>query len=128
MGQQQLLLIVLGTMIVGVAVVIGINIFTTETINAERDALMVDVNKVAASAASYWRTPIALGGGARSFLGVTNVTSFGSDSSNENGNFIMSSIMTNQFVLTATGTNEGVIVIATITQQGVTGSPAITLP
>ena len=115
-------------MIVSVAVVIGINIFTTGTINAERDALMVDVNKVAASAASYWRTPVALGGGARSFLGVTNVTSFGSDSSNENGNYIMSSVMTNQFILTATGTNEGVIVIATITQQGVTGSPAITMP
>ena len=128
MGQQQLLLIVLGTIIVGVAVVVGINMFTTGAINAERDALLMDVNNVAATAASYWRRPVALGGGARSFLGLTNVTSFGSDSSNLNGNYIMSSVMTNQFVLTATGLNEGVIVVATITQQGISGSPMITLP
>lgn len=128
MGQQQLLLIVLGTIIVGVAVVVGINMFTTGAINAERDALILDVNTVAASAASYWRKPAALGGGARSFVGVSDITSFGSDSSTMNGNFVMSSVSNNQFVLTATGTNEGVIIVVTITQQGVTGSPSITLP
>ena len=128
MGQQQLLLIVLGTIIVGVAVVVGINMFTTGAINSERDALILDVNTVAASAASYWRKPAALGGGARSFVGVSDITSFGSDSSTMNGNFVMSSVTVNQFVLTATGANEGVIIVATITQQGVTGSPAITLP
>jgi len=128
MGQQQLLLIVLGTIIVGVAVVVGINMFTTGAINSERDALILDINTVAASAASYWRKPAALGGGARSFVGVSDITSFGSDSSTMNGNFTMSSVTTNQFVLTATGANEGVIIVATITQQGVTGSPAITLP
>ena len=134
MEQLKLLLLLLGTIIVSVAVVIGINIFTADIINAEgdalaeRDALIVDVNKVAATASSYWRMPITLGGGSRSFLGVTDVTSFGSDSSNINGNFIMSSIMTDKFVLTATGLNEGVIVVATITEQGISGSPAITLP
>ena len=44
MGQQQLLLIVLGTIIVGVAVVVGINMFTTGAVNSERDALILDVN------------------------------------------------------------------------------------
>jgi len=44
MGQQQLLLIVLGTIIVGVAVIVGINMFTTGAVNAERDALLQDVN------------------------------------------------------------------------------------
>ena len=128
MGQQQLLLIVLGTIIVGVAVVVGINMFTTGAINSERDALILDINTVAASAASYWRKPTALGGGARSFVGVSDITSFGSDSSTMNGNFVMSSVSANQFVLTATGANEGVIIVATITQQGVTGTPSITLP
>ena len=128
MGQQQLLLIVLGTIIVGVAVVVGINMFTTGAVNAERDALLQDVNNVASTAASYWRKPAALGGGARSFVGVSDVTSFGADSSNANGNFLMSSVIANSFTLTATGSNEGVIIIATITQQGVSGTPAITLP
>lgn len=128
MGQQQLLLIVLGTIIVGVAVVVGINMFTTGAVNAERDALLQDVNNVASSAASYWRKPAALGGGARDFTGVTSVITFGSDSSNANGSFVMSAVATSQFVLTATGSNEGVIIVATITQQGVSGTPTITLP
>ncbi len=128
MGKHQLLLIVLGTIIVGVAVVVGINMFTTGAVNAERDALLQDVNNVASTAASYWRKPAALGGGARSFIGVSDVTSFGADSSNANGNFLMSSVITNSFTLTATGANEGIIIVATITQQGVSGTPAITLP
>ena len=128
MEKLKLLLLLLGTIIVSVAVVIGVNISNPDIINAERDALIVEVNKVAATASSYWRMPITLGGGSRSFLGITNVTSFGSDSSNINGNFIMSSIMTDNFVLTATGSDEGVIVVATITGQGITGSPVITLP
>ncbi|MCH7619961.1 MAG: hypothetical protein IH880_09385 [Candidatus Marinimicrobia bacterium] len=128
MGQQQLLLIVLGTIIVGVAVVVGINMFTTGAVNAERDALLQDVNNIASSAASYWRKPAALGGGARDFTGVTSVITFGADSSNANGVFTMNVTSATQFTLTATGSNEGVIVVAIVTQQGVSGTPTITLP
>ena len=128
MGQQQLLLIVLGTIIVGIAVIVGINMFTTGAVNAERDALLQDVNNVASTAASYWRKPAALGGGARSFVGVSDVIAFGADSSNANGNFLMSTVTANSFTLTATGANEGVIIVANITQQGVSGTPTITLP
>ena len=128
MGQQQLLLIVLGTIIVGVAVVVGINMFATGAINAERDALLQDVNNVASTAASYWRKPAALGGGNRSFVGVSDVTTFGADSSNANGNMIMSTVTATSFTVTATGANEGVIIVASITQQGVSGTPTITLP
>ena len=128
MGQQQLLLIVLGTIIVGIAVIVGINMFTTGAVNAERDALLQDVNNVASTAASYWRKPAPLGGGARSFVGVSDVIAFGADSSNANGNFLMSTVTANSFTLTATGANEGVIIVANITQQGVSGTPTITLP
>ena len=128
MGQQQLLLIVLGTIIVGVAVVVGINMFTTGAVNAERDALLQDVNNIASSAASYWRKPAALGGGARDFTGVTSVITFGADSSNANGVFTMNVTSATQFTLTATGSNEGVIIVAIVTQQGVSGTPTITLP
>ena len=128
MGQQQLLLIVLGTIIVGVAIVVGINMFATGAVNAERDALLQDVNNVASSAASYWRKPSALGGGNRTFVGVSDVTTFGADSSNANGNYIMSAVTATGFTVTATGANEGVIIVATVSQQGVSGTPTITLP
>ena len=125
---QLLLLIVLGTIIVGVAVVVGINMFTTGAVNAERDALLQDVNNIASSASSYWRKPAELGGGARDFTGVTSVVTFGSDSSNANGVFTMNVTSATQFTLTATGSNEGVIIVAIVTQQGVSGTPTITLP
>ena len=125
MGQQQLLLIVLGTIIVGVAVVVGINMFGQGAVNAERDALLQDVNAIASNAAAYWRKPAALGGGARDFTGITNVTTFGSDSTNANGAFTMSVTNATTFELVATGANEGVVVTATVTQDGVTGTPTI---
>lgn len=128
MGQHQILLIAFGTIILSAAVVVGMNVYAIGSLNSEIDALIIDVNSVAASATSYWRMPVALGGGARSFEGVSDVTSFDSDLSNMNGTFVLSSVITNQFVLTATSANEGIIVVATITQEGLKGSPAITLP
>ena len=106
----------------------GTKLFLTGAVKAERDALLHDINKMASAAASYWRKPVALGGGARSFAGVTDVTSFGTDSSNENGTFAISAVTENQFTLTATGSNEGVIVVATITQNGFPGASTITHP
>ncbi|TFB09551.1 hypothetical protein E3V36_06515 [Candidatus Marinimicrobia bacterium MT.SAG.2] len=128
MGQQQLLLIVLGTIIVGVAVVVGINMFTTGAINAERDALLQDVNNIASSAAAYWRKPAALGGGARTFDGIISVTTFGAADSNANGEFVLTGAGEFGFTVTATGGNEGVEIVATITQNGVSGTPTITMP
>ena len=128
MGQQQLLLIVLGTIIVGVAVVVGINMFTTGAINAERDALLQDVNNIASSAAAYWRKPAALGGGARDFSAVADVVVFGADSANANGTFVLSAAGVTSFTITATGANEGVIIVANVTQNGVSGTPTITMP
>ena len=127
MGQQQLLLIVLGTIIVGVAVVVGINMFGEGAVNAERDALLQDVNSIASNAAAYWRKPAALGGGARTFVGITSVTTFGSSASNANGSFTMTVTDSVTFELTATGANEGVTIVATVTQDGVQGTPDITL-
>ena len=61
-------------------------------------------------------------------MGVSDVTTYGADASNANGTFVMSSVTATTFRLTATGANEGVIIIATITHQGVSGTPTITLP
>ncbi|MCH8272583.1 MAG: hypothetical protein IIB41_04950, partial [Candidatus Marinimicrobia bacterium] len=83
---------------------------------------------IASSAASYWRKPAALGGGARDFTGIGDVTVFGADSTNANGTFTMTVTNSSEIIVTATGSNEGVVVVATITQQGVQGTPVITMP
>ena len=43
MGQQQLLLIVLGIIIVGLSVIVGINVFTANAVNAKRDNVTNDL-------------------------------------------------------------------------------------
>ena len=40
MGQQQLLLIVLGVIVVGIAVVVGINLFNANSISSDRDGVV----------------------------------------------------------------------------------------
>lgn len=71
MGQQQLLLIVLGVIIVGIAVVVGINVFTASASQANRDAVIADLTNVASMAQQYYRKPSALGGGGNTFTGWT---------------------------------------------------------
>ncbi len=69
MGQQQLLLIVLGVIIVGIAVVVGINVFTASASQSNRDAIIADLTNIASMAQQYYRRPQALGGGGNTFTG-----------------------------------------------------------
>ena len=69
MGQQQLLLIVLGVIIVGIAVVVGINVFTVSSANSNRDAVISDLTTLAAMSQQYYRKPTAMGGGGNEFTG-----------------------------------------------------------
>lgn len=69
MGQQQLLLIVLGVIIVGIAVVVGINVFTASSSQSNRDAVIADLSTNASMALQYYRKPRALAGGGYAFTG-----------------------------------------------------------
>ncbi len=71
MGQQQLLLIVLGVIIVGIAVVVGINVFTASSAMANRDGVIADLTNLASMAHQYYRKPTALAGGGNAFTGWT---------------------------------------------------------
>ncbi len=69
MGQQQLLLIVLGVIIVGIAVVVGINVFTASSLQANNSAVISDLTTIGSMAQQYYRKPTAMGGGGNSFAG-----------------------------------------------------------
>ncbi|MCD6326067.1 hypothetical protein J7M28_00725 [bacterium] len=71
MGQQQLLLIVLSVIIVGIAVVIGLGLFSEGADQANIDQVVQDVLNMGARAQQYYMKPTALGGGGRSFTGIT---------------------------------------------------------
>lgn len=69
MGQQQLLLILLGILIVGVAIFVGINLFRSNAIEAKRNNVTNELVNLAALAQQYFMKPQTLGGGSRSFTG-----------------------------------------------------------
>ena len=69
MGQQQILLIVLGIIIVGIAVVIGIDNFQNKAVQANRDAVIIDLNYLASDAQAYYKKTKTYGGGDQNFMG-----------------------------------------------------------
>jgi len=71
MGQQQLLLIILGVIVVGIAVAVGITMFTDNATSANRDAVVNDLVNLSARAQQYYRRPTTLGGGGNVFTGCT---------------------------------------------------------
>lgn len=110
MGQQQLLLVILVTIIVGIATVVAINTFSSAAEGANLDAVRQDVASIAASAQGYFIKPAMLGGGGQDFSNVTfrNLT-FATDTinptaliaANQNGTYIISSRTVNDFTITA---------------------------
>jgi hypothetical protein len=71
MGQQQLLLIVLGVIIVGVAVVVGINLFNANAEESAKDSISSEGVSLAAMAQQFYKKPVALGGGGNTFMNGT---------------------------------------------------------
>jgi len=63
MGQQQLLLLVLGIVIVGLAVVVGIQAFGENQKKANADALVNDGVRIASDIQAWALKPAAFGGG-----------------------------------------------------------------
>jgi len=68
-GQQQLLFILLGILVVGVAVFVGINYFRANAIEAKRNNVTNELVNLASLAQQFYLKPSALGGGSRSFVG-----------------------------------------------------------
>ena len=64
MGTQQILLIVLSVIIVGIAVAVGITMFNQQAFNSNRNACISDLNMFATQAMAWWKTPETHGGAA----------------------------------------------------------------
>lgn len=72
MGTQQMLLVVLGVIIVGIAIVVGaMPTLENGAKLSNRDAITQDCMKMAAAAQGYYLRPRLLNGGGRSFAGIT---------------------------------------------------------
>lgn len=105
MGQQQLLLIVLGVIIVGIAVVVGINMFSASSASANQDALISDLTNLASMAQQYYRKPAALGGGGNTFTGWAIPSSL--QQTNNMSAAVTPTVAAGSVTLVAVGTEDG---------------------
>ena len=69
MGQQQLLLIVLGVIVVGIAIYLGFGMTASYAVSSNRDMLITDMVNLSNLAMAYYRKPKIFGGGGHSFAG-----------------------------------------------------------
>lgn len=86
MGQQQLLLIILGVIIVGIAIAVGLSMFSSSSISSNKDATINDLNNLFANGYQYRIRPASMGGGGGKYTGYTLPTSL---ASNENGSYVV---------------------------------------
>jgi len=123
MGQQQLLLVILVTIIVGVATVVAINIFGQSAENANVDALRQDVLTLSAMAQGWYIKPELMGGGGGTFIGVSvddlgfgyDTATDGQNFTNANGTFVFSAESETGVTITGTSrVNPDVSVVATV--------------
>jgi len=72
MGTQQLLLIIIGVIVVGLAIAAGIWLFSGNSVSANKDAIISDLMNLGQFAVRYKMRPEPLGGGGgRSYTGFT---------------------------------------------------------
>ncbi|OPX29418.1 MAG: hypothetical protein B1H06_01570 [Candidatus Cloacimonas sp. 4484_143] len=141
MGTQQILLIVLSVIIVGIAVAVGITMFNSQASSSNRQAVIGDMNNLAASALSFYKTPSTHGGGGNSFGAAGSEDTIGAwigfdytDATNtcstSNGSYVIT-CGDNTLTIVGTGTeigNDGTNnVSATMVITGSTGGISTTI-
>ena len=67
MGQQQLLLIILGVIVVGIAIAVGVTMFGSSSVQSNKDAIINDISNLATDAYQFRIRPATLGGGGGSY-------------------------------------------------------------
>ena len=98
-----MMLIVVGLIIVGIAVAIGINMFEANEIEANRSALIQDLQSLASKAQQFYMKPSYLSGGNRDFRNAT-MRNISGTVENDDGNFYIESTAADNIVFVGVGT------------------------
>lgn len=127
MGTQQILLIVLSVIIVGVAIAVGITMFQTQAYNSNKTALASEAAQYGAQVVQWFKTPVSLGGAGApadlttdwTALEIGTAIGFGADDDDtttppntaammatDTGMFTITSVTAKTVVITAVGTEE----------------------
>ena len=102
MGQQQLLLVILGVLIVGVAIAVGLTMFKSNAVESSRTAIINDLSYFAMRARQLYFKPKTLAGTEHDFTGVT-LNMLTTLSQNENGRYFIESSSKDSIILIGVG-------------------------
>lgn len=102
MGTQQILLIVLSVIIVGVAIAVGITMFANQAYNGNQQAVAGELQNYASQSIQYFKTPKSQGGAGqdKTEVTVTKVATFlgfiqaNNSLTSDNGEFRVTSVAT----------------------------------
>ena len=106
MGQQQLLLLVLAVIIVGIAIVVGISMFNAQAASANLDGVTNDLMNLGSRAQQYYIRPESMAGGGGDFDDLT-IEDLTTDDDNENGLYTLISGAGQLAVIQGVGRQDG---------------------
>lgn len=101
MGQQQLMLMMIVTVIVGIMTVVAINIFSDARDEGVKDVIRQDLLEAATVGQMYYKKSSMLGGGGETFVNIT-LFDIQLDTANAITAFEITETSANYFKLTAT--------------------------
>jgi hypothetical protein len=120
MSQTQLLLIVLGVVLIGVAIYVALSMFQANAVEQSRDAIINDLGHFAGLARVYFMKPASQGGGNKSYSGVT-IGKLSSMTENANARYFVESASDSECVIGAVGKvisdNDSIRVRVRVTEQ-----------
>ncbi|MBF8294119.1 MAG: hypothetical protein HW389_664 [Bacteroidetes bacterium] len=120
MGQQQILLVIVGVIIVGLAIAVGIALFGAQSVASNRDAMITDLQHISLLAYQYRITLRTMAGGQGDyslFVIPSQMTS------NSNGTYSITDAQPNTLTLQAVSANSVANTITVIVDsQGKLGS------
>jgi hypothetical protein len=117
MGQQQLLLVILVTIIVGIATMVAINTMQAAHDESVYQAIQQDILQAQSQSIGYINKPAMFGGGSGSYAGMT-LDDILLPESNENAEYELQDLSPASFTILATS-SYGFTVSAVITGENV---------
>lgn len=135
MGQQQMMTVILVTIVVGLAAAVAMSTFGSQAEQANLDAVRVDLQNMASQMQSYFQKPQQLGGGGNTFTGVTfynfnfaadTINAAGTMAQNENGIYEIRSISPEEVVVWGYPVMDGTINFSNVAQTQLTLQGVIT--
>ena len=115
MGQQQLLLIILGVIIVGIAIAVGLSLFSAQSVQSNRDAIINDLNNLAAQAYQFRIRPTSMGGGQGDYTTFTIPVKM---RTNENATYVATPSAASITVVATSGQNANNKITVIINSDG----------